>query len=204
MRKLPLVCSALALLCVGGPLAAADFSDPTWPCVQRKVDELSLGLMWPRPVPDGALPEGVAQSADTLVDTLVLRRVSLEEAEQLIEDFAGAHPDLTADDYGMIFRDLFERIGRDRREIIGGIERYSLQQISLSGRIEESRSKMSELMAAEEPDFDQVDVLEETLDWDERIFRDRAKSLTYVCETPVLLEKRVYSLAQILLGQVPD
>ena len=53
-------------------------------------------------------------------------------------------------------------------------------------------------------DFDTVDKLEEQLDWDERIYRDRAKSLTYVCETPVLLEKRLFALAQILQKFVSD
>ncbi len=193
----------VALLCLGGPSKAADFSDPTWPCIQRKVVDLSLGIMWPLPVPEETDGEMV-EAADTLVDTLVLRRVSLEEAETLIAEFAETHPDLTADDYGLIFEDLFTRISRNRRDIIQGIERYSLQQISLSESIDGTRSKMSALMAEENPDFDQVDLLEEKLDWDERIFRDRAQSLTYVCETPVLLEKRLYSLAQMLMGHVPE
>ena len=38
-------------------------------------------------------------------------------------------------------------------------------------------------------------------DLQERIFDDRAKSLTYVCETPILLEKRAYALAQLLLAK---
>ena len=59
---------------------------------------------------------------------------------------------------------------------------------------------MTELMAAEKPDFDKVDALEAQADWDERIYTDRAKSLTYVCETPVLLEKRIYAIAQMLLA----
>ena len=58
-------------------------------------------------------------------------------------------------------------------------------------------------MAAEAPDFDRVDQLEEQIDWDERIYHDRARSLTYVCETPVLLEKRAYAIAQILLKTLP-
>lgn len=193
-----------ALLCFGAPLKSADFSDPTWPCIQRKVVDLSLGIMWPLPVPERDLADEVAASADTLVDTLVLRRISLEEAEGIIAEYAAAHPDLSADDYGLIFQDLFDRIGRNRRDIIQGIERYSLQQISLSESIDGTRAKMTELMQADEPDFDQVDLLEEKLDWDERIFRDRAQSLTYVCETPVLLEKRLYSIAQILMRHVPQ
>jgi hypothetical protein len=53
-------------------------------------------------------------------------------------------------------------------------------------------------MASEAPDYDRVDALEEQLDWQQRIYRDRAQALTYVCETPVLLEKRTFALAQAL------
>ena len=29
---------------------AADFSDPDWPCIQRKVPNLSVGQMWSGPI----------------------------------------------------------------------------------------------------------------------------------------------------------
>ena len=42
------------------------------------------------------------------------------------------------------------------------------------------------------------------MDWDERIHTDRQRSLTYVCETPVLLEKRLYAIAQLLQQNAAD
>ena len=57
---------------------------------------------------------------------------------------------------------------------------------------------MDQEMKKAEPDFDRVDALEVQLDWDERIYADRQQSLTYVCETPVLLERRLYAIAQLL------
>ncbi|MDK3075325.1 hypothetical protein QO034_19785 [Sedimentitalea sp. JM2-8] len=196
--------AALAAVSIPGAGLSADFSDPTWPCVQRKVESLSLGLMWPLPVPDGALPDAIAGDADILVETLALRRVSLEKAAVLVDTFVADHPGLTADDLGRIFRAVFDGGQADRSAIISGIERYSLKQIALSEEIDGSRARMSDLMKADAPDYDKVDELEEKLDWDERIFRDRAQSLTYVCETPVLLEKRAYAIAQMLLGHVPE
>lgn len=177
---------------------AADFSDPTWPCIQRKVEELSLGIMWPHPVPDGALSE----EARELSGKLALRRVSLEETEALIAEFVSDTPGVTSDELGLIFADVFRRVGTDRRRIIAGIGDYSLKQLALADKIDATRVEMDTLMKAAEPDFDKVDALEEQLDWDERIYRDRAQSLTYVCETPVILEKRVYSIAQSLLFHV--
>lgn len=192
-----------ALLSLASPACAATFEDPTWPCLQRKMDTLSLGLMWPHPVSENSIRADLQPDGQELIDTLLLRRVELEDAEALVADFASAHPDLSVDDLGHIFRGVFDKISSDRSTLIKGIERYSLQQIALSEAVDDTRAKMASLMEADNPDFDLVDELEEKLDWDERVFRDRAQSLTYVCETPVLLEKRAYAIAQILLQHAP-
>ncbi|MNT95475.1 hypothetical protein D3C72_2373610 [compost metagenome] len=62
---------------------------------------------------------------------------------------------------------------------------------------------MAKLSAEKAPDFDRIDKLEEEMDWNERIYLDRSRALTYVCETPVLIEKRAYAIAQILLKHLP-
>lgn len=177
---------------------AADFSDPEWPCLQRRVENMSLGLMWTHPIPDGKIPAEIRPQAHELAETLVLRRVSLIEAEALIEGFLRDTPSVTDAVLGQIFRVVFERINSNRSQLIGGITRYSLAQIVAAERIDETRGEMDQLMAAEAPDYDRVDALEEQLDWQQRIYRDRAQALTYVCETPVLLEKRTFALAQAL------
>ena len=194
---------ALVTLAVS-PARAADYSDPTWPCIQRKVEHLSLGVMWPHPVPDSTLPEALQRPSHDLVQTLVLRRVPEEELPELAADFAGEHPGLTKDQLGMIFRDAFTLIDRQRTRLIAGIGTYSLKQIDLAARVEAARVAFDAEMALHEPDFDKVDALEEQIVWDERIYRDRAQSLTYVCETPVLLEKRAYAIAQALGHLVPE
>ena len=185
------------LLGFAQPAGAADFSDPTWPCIQRKVENLSLGLMWPHPVPEDTAPNAKLRD---LAAALSLRRIGLEDAETRIAALESGD----AATLGQVFTLVFDQVSRERRDIITGIGRYSQKQIALAERIDETRVRMSTLMAAAEPDFDTVDKLEEQLDWDERIYRDRAKSLTYVCETPVLLEKRLFALAQILQKFVSD
>ena len=177
---------------------AADFSDPEWPCLQRRVENMSLGLMWTHPIPDGKIPAEIRPQAHELAETLVLRRVSLIEAEALIEGFLRDTPGVTDAVLGQIFRVVFERINSNRSQLIGGITRYSLAQIVAAERIDKTRGEMDQLMAAEAPDYDRVDAIEEQLDWQQRIYRDRAQALTYVCETPVLLEKRTFALAQAL------
>ena len=132
---------------------------------------------------------------------LALRRLPVEDLRAEVEAFvAGRGAD--ADQLGRVFMGAFDRLAAARRTVMAGIEEYSLSQIALSERIEATRAEMDRLMAAEAPDFDRVDALEERIDWDERIYDERRQSLTYVCETPVLIEKRLYAIAQLLAGAV--
>lgn len=193
----PLVCLGLA-----GPALAADYSDPTWPCVQRKVERLSLGLMWVHPVPE-TLPDDAAarEDIDALSDRLALRRLELEPLEAEIaafgEKYAG-DPDML----GHAFAGAFESLATRRARIIDGIGDFSLSQIALSEKIDRVRQEMNAELDKENPDFDRIDELEEQLDWEQLIYSDRQKSIVYLCETPVILERRLYSIAQMMQAQV--
>lgn len=181
---------------------AASFNDPSWPCQQRKVSELSIGLMWTEALPqdfEAGLNRPLSGEAHDLVVLLSLRRVPLEQAEEAVSTYSENAGAADKDTMFSIFAGVFDTLGDTRREVITGIEQYSLKQIALSERIEAARSEMRTHTESENPDFDRIDLLEEQLDWDERVFRDRARSLSYVCETPVLIEKRLYSVARMLL-----
>ena len=189
------------ILAIGaGPVLAASGTDPTWPCIQRKQPHLSLGQVWTGPVPDEETAKLVKdpEIAD-LADRLEQRRLPLEEAEAEIAEFAGQADAarLTA-----LMVAIFERIEPERSAIIAGIARYGESQVALSRKIEARRARMAELESAENPDFDAIDAEEEALDWDQRIFTERQQSLTYVCETPVLLEQRAFALGRALSGHI--
>ncbi|EEW23883.1 hypothetical protein [Rhodobacter ferrooxidans] len=179
---------------------AADYSDPDWPCIQPRVDNLSPGLMWPQEVQ----PVPLSAQARDLVAMLALRRVGLPQAEAAVRGFAATTPPPDAQLLGSVFLGVFDKLDRERHRLIGGIARYANSQTALAARIETARGQIEALMAATAPDFDAVDRLEEQIDWDERIYHDRARALTAVCETPVLLEKRAFAIAQILLKQLPQ
>ncbi|WP_417672047.1 hypothetical protein [Roseibium sp.] len=204
------LCASGALLSILGVLLlntaetkAATFNDPTWPCLQRKVENLSLGLMWSGPLDDAESSSELPPQANDLAIRLSLRRISLEEAEPMVSAFVETRPGADQHLMGRIFKEVFDKLNSDRKRIITGIESYSLKQIALAKKIDDTRKKMDTMMAASTPDYDEIDRLEEQLDWDERIYRDRTKSLTYVCETPVLLEKRLYGIAKILSDAAP-
>ena len=200
MRYRFVIVAFAALIPMQMPVLAATYSDPSWPCIQRKVEDLSLGIMWPHPISEQQIAEGLQPAVRDLAAKLSLRRISLEEAKPIVAEFVETHPATDLDVLGHVFKMVFDRLSADRRKIIAGIEKYSFKQIALSKDIDKTRSDMAALMEASEPDYDKVDRLEEKLDWDERVYRDRAQSLTYVCETPILLEKRLYAIAQMLLS----
>ncbi|WP_172326688.1 hypothetical protein [Mangrovicoccus sp. HB161399] len=194
--------ATLAAVAVTGCAALAQpASDPDWPCVQRKVSQLSPGLMWAHPIPEMKLDAETAAAADDVVARLVLRRMPLEEVQPALDGFADAHGGGEAM-MSHLFGESFDKLSHLRTRIMKGIEEYAQKQIALSKRIDGARSEMDTLMAADDPDYDRVDELEVQIDWDERIFTDRQRSLTYVCETPVLLEKRLYGIAQMLEAEI--
>jgi len=204
MRRVTSFGYALALSLVAAPGLAADFSDPTWPCIQRKVENLSIGLMWTHPLPETPVsdPE-TRREIDRLAAKMALRRLEVESLRPEIEAFAARH-DGSPDILGRVFRDVFDTLSTRRGKVVSGIEDFSLGQIELSKRIEAAHTEMANLMQAETPDYDRIDALEEQLDWDQVIYSDRQSTITYLCETPTLIEQRLYSLSQILRQQIRE
>lgn len=190
---------ALAILLPSLQALAADYSDPTWPCVQRKVENLSPGLMWAFPLDPTTVTPDKARDADVaeLAGYLGLRRVTLEELEPRVAAFAQAYNGDT-ETLGLVFHDVFDNLSKRRSRIISGIEDFSLSQIALAEKIDGNRLAMDAEMAKDAPNFDVIDALEETIDWDQIIYTDRQRNITYLCETPTLLERRLFGIAQML------
>jgi hypothetical protein len=192
----------LLSLVIAGPVFAAGPPDPDWPCIQRRQPTLSLGQVWAGPLPDEATP-ALAETPEVqaMAREIALRRMPMEEAEARIAAFAEANDPaaLTA-----LFVATLEHINQARNRVMAGITRYAHQQTALDARIDETRHALEAATAAESQDFDRIDALEEELDWSTRIFKDRQQSLTYVCETPVILEQRAFALGRSIAGLLPE
>ncbi len=183
------------------PYAAfsATFDDPDWPCIQRKVPDISVAQMWAGPEVTDAIVKIEKDSEITqLAARLALRRISLDEAEQLITDYAAGLEENRNEKLTALFAKTFAHISAERKSVMAGISRYAHKQAGLSGQIEQRRETLAALQTRTSSDPDKLEELQDNLAWDERIFNERRQSLTYVCETPTILEQRIFAIARAI------
>lgn len=192
---------ALCIL-MAAPVQAAGPVDPDWPCIQRRMPHLSLGQLWSGPVPDAAVLDlAEAAPVQAVARAIALRRTTMAEAEARIAEYAqGADAAaLTA-----LAQATFAHIDAARSAVMAGITRYARKQEALDRAIKDRRAEFAALEAATPPDHDRIDAVERDVDWSTRIFRDRQQSLTYVCETPVILERRAFALLRLIAARLPE
>lgn len=185
------------------PAMAQPEVDPDWPCIQRKVPELTIGQMWSGPLPpEGAEPD---QAAVEVARRIAPRRIADPDVEAAVSAYAASlGEDERPQRLAETFAAVLSRINAERSQVITGIARYSNRQIAMAERIAERESALAELESAPEAQRD-MDAFEEALDalkWEARVYRDRQQSLAYVCETPVLLEQRAFAIARIIQGMI--
>ena len=200
------VAAAMAAMQVGAAMAAGE--DPDWPCIQRKVPEITAGIVWAGPpVEDLTVSWSDSGRIRDLVERLALRRTPLEEAAAEIGQFAkelGADKDQRLT---LLFAGLLETINRERTEIMSGIVRYAKRQRALAEQVRQLTEELNALQlkdARSEAEQARIFEIEEKLLWDTRIFDEREQSLTYVCESPVLLEQRLFALAREIMAQLDE
>ena len=129
-----------------------------------------------------------------MVSRLAARRTPIEEARQLIADFVVGTRQEKQEKAKGLFAALYATLNAQRDEVMNGIERFSRKQKGMAEEIRLTTQKMRELQDGPSADKTQSDELANQLLWRTRIFEDRRKSNSYVCEVPVLIEKRVFDL----------
>lgn len=185
------------------PAVAAEFADPTWPCVQRRVDEIAMFQMWPGPMPQGDWRDD--PEIEQIATGIAPRRVPMEEVDARASDYLASVPEAQrAERAAQLFNAVLDMIQAERRQVINGIGRYARSQAALSDQVEEQQLELVELNEAPEADkdWDRIEELEDKLTWDTRVYRERAQSLQFVCETPVLLEQRAFAIGRVLSEKI--
>lgn len=117
-----------------------------WPCVQRKVDTISVSQVWDGPSIEGIKGWYTNKELVDLVDLLASRRVPVEEAETSIKAYADKQPpDQRDQNLTVLFAALFDKVSTQRRTVIAGIEKYQKSQIARSKELERQSTAIAEL-----------------------------------------------------------
>lgn len=192
---------AMVIAATAAPVTAAVYDDPEWPCIQRRVDELAMFQMWPAAMPEGDWRED--ERIEHLAATIAPRRMEMEEVEARVSEWLETVPEAEREEKaGQLFNAVLDMIQRERKQVIAGIGRYARGQAKLSDEVEGLQNQLVDLDSAEEKDLDRIEELEDELAWETRVYRERAQSLQYVCETPVLLEQRAFAIARLISGML--
>ncbi len=194
------LCAGVALAtCAASSAFAADPRYPDWPCPQLKVPGISLASVWTGPSIEGIKP---TQTDDPNLADLVLRlaarRTAMEDARKLINDYIAGTDEERQAKAKLLFAALYSKLDAQRDEVMQGIERLSRKQKDMAAEIRDRTRKMQELQDAPNADSAQIDALVGQITWETRIFEDRRKSTSYVCEVPVLIEKRLFDLGKAI------
>lgn len=178
-------------------LAVGDPNDPNWPCVQRKVPELTLGALWTGPQfePGSSDWEADPQVVE-LVSYLQQRRVPIEEATKAITDFAEASGGDARARLTLLFAGLFERMNSERRDVVNGIVRFANKQRTFADQVRASTASLDALRNDPKADFSVVQAKTDEVLMQTRVFEERQKAITFVCEVPVLIEQRLFALGK--------
>ena len=190
----PRLAFLLALLL---PLAAAaqPAEDPDWPCVQRLVPDLAPGMLWAGP----ALPKDADAWEDDsrvreLARAVAARRTPLPEAQKQIDAFArGLTPGERGERLGLLFLGALDIINGERSSIIAGLRRFTRRQRELSAAITRDEASLRQDPAGDAAGRERE---AERQAWGLRLFDERERALTYLCEQPVLLERRAFALGR--------
>jgi hypothetical protein len=195
MKRAACIVAMLAVLGLGGARADPRYSD--WPCVQAKVPELSPAALWAGPPLDDAAKAWASDpKLKDLVPRIAARRVPVDDARKLIgEVMTGSAAEREAKGT-MLFAGVFERLDRERSDVVNGIERLARRQKELADNIRDSVFELRKLQDMPAPEKSRLDELSRQVEWSTRIYEDRRKTIRFVCEVPVLIEQRLGALAR--------
>jgi DNA polymerase III alpha subunit len=181
------------------PAIAMDARHPGWPCAQVVVPNLSVAAFWTGPSIDDV---GDTWMKDQTVHDLVLRfagrRTSLAEAEKEAAEFIVGTQAERQQRAKLLFAGLFATLGRERDDVMAGIERFSQRQQQLREKISAEMTDLRAQQDAAGQESATADKLSEQIAWETRIFDERRNTISYVCEVPSTIERRLFALARAI------
>jgi hypothetical protein len=200
LRQIGHCLSLVALTMIGSsPTRAEVAQNPgaaDWPCQQVLVPEISVPAVWSGPSIKGVEWRRDAKLAD-LVARLAARRTPIEEAERLIDEFATAAGPQERQKLTALFAGVYETLNAERTEVIDGLIRFGRKLKDLAAKIRSEQAKQPPPGTASS-DAETRRAEEAGLAWDLRVFEERRQSIYYVCESPAIIEHRLFALARAI------
>ena len=199
---------AVALLALAVPatavLAAADPEHPDWPCVQKRVENLSLMAIWDGPPVEEYKDWYRDEALSKLVTKLAARRVAIEKAKAAVDEFAKGLPaDKRDQQLSALFFGLFTTVNTQRRGIISGVEKYQRAQKARAAELEQQGVDLAKLkgdIVVDDTAAEPLSPEEEKLYWAGRIFQERQGNISIACELPAAIEERLFELTRHIRG----
>jgi hypothetical protein len=183
------------------PASTAPATGSDWPCEQVERPEISIPQVWQGPDPTNAQESWREnQAVVALVDQVAPRRMPQDEAVASVHRFSAGYKQDRATVLTALFAGLFETMSEERSEIIRGIKHFNRRQDSLSQRIQDGWKAMDSLdpSSSDPKVIEQRVNLQQTIDWDSRIFDDRERLLPAVCQQPSVIEQRLFALSRAI------
>jgi len=200
-------CGVMAAMAMGWSQSAfaLDPRYPDWPCQQLKVPEISIASVWNGPPIDAIDTTKPADPKQAeLVAHLAARRTPIEDARKLIADYLAGTDEERQQRATRLFAALYSTLNGQRDQVMNGIERFSRKQKGTAEAIREKAQKMREIQDKSNGDPAQSSELASELAWQTRIFEDRRRSTSYICDVPVLIEKRLFDLGSAIQDDLKD
>jgi len=172
-----------------------------WPCEQTERPEISIGSVWQGPDTEGASESWRKDEAvAALVEQVAPRRMPQDQAITAVHRFSAGYKQDRATVLTAVFAGLFETMSDERGEIIRGIKHFNNRQDSLAQRIQEGWKQMDALdpSSTDQKVIEQRVLLQQTIDWDSRVFDDRERLLPVICQQPSIIEQRLFALSRAI------
>jgi hypothetical protein len=190
-----------ALLLLAAAPTRAQTMQGDWPCKQVRVPEIALGGVWTGPSLDKERQawRGDAAVAD-LIAHIAPRRTPLEEGERRIAEFAKGAGANRRERLTLLFAGLYERLNDERREVVVGLDRFGRRLKEMADKTRQESQAFFDLQNQKPPDPEAIKKAAETMQWRVRLFDEQRKMVTYVCESPALIEQRFGALARAIIA----
>ncbi len=187
----------------GNGAPAGGSKDPEWPCISRKVLEISPAQVWDGPSLEGLPNWRDDDSVRKLSEYVVARRIPEEDVDKAIKKYAESIPEAERDQkLTLLFSGVLSRINDERKIVISGIERFHKRQMARAKAIEKEGITLPDQSAPlpQDPmpaeDIDHLSPEEEKYKWEVRVFQERQQNIPIACEIPQLIEERAGLVAR--------